>query len=37
MAKKEFLITGATSGLGAGTALAHAKAGHRVTVTGETW
>ena len=37
MAKKTFLITGATSGLGAGTALALAKAGHHVTVTGETW
>lgn len=37
MAKQKILITGATGGLGAGTALALAKDGHHVTVTGETW
>ena len=34
---KRILITGATSGFGAGTAIGLAKAGHHVTACGETW
>ena len=35
--RQRIFITGATSGLGAGTAIGLAKAGHRVTAAGETW
>jgi NAD(P)-dependent dehydrogenase (short-subunit alcohol dehydrogenase family) len=34
---KKILITGATSGFGAGTAIGLAQAGHHVTAAGETW
>ncbi|CAN5282183.1 SDR family oxidoreductase [soil metagenome] len=34
---QKILITGATSGFGAGTAIGLAKAGHQVTAAGETW
>ena len=34
---QKILITGATSGLGAGTAIGLAKTGHHVTACGETW
>lgn len=37
MRKQKILITGATSGFGAGTAIGLAKAGHHVTAAGETW
>ncbi|CAN5386972.1 SDR family oxidoreductase [soil metagenome] len=37
MRKQRILITGATSGFGAGTAIGLAKAGHHVTAAGETW
>ena len=37
MRKQRILITGATSGLGAGTAIGLAKVGHHVTAAGETW
>jgi short-subunit dehydrogenase len=35
--KHKILLTGATSGFGAGTALGLAKAGHHVTAAGQTW
>lgn len=35
--RRRILITGATSGFGAGAAIALAQAGHRVTAAGETW
>ena len=35
--KQRIMITGATSGFGAGTAIGLAKAGHRVVAAGETW
>lgn len=37
MRRQKILLTGATSGFGAGTAIGLARAGHRVTVGGETW
>ena len=37
MSKERILITGATSGFGAGTAIGLAKAGHKVIAAGETW
>lgn len=37
MVRARILITGATSGLGAGAAIGLAKAGNRVTACGETW
>jgi len=37
MRGQKILLTGATSGFGAGTAVGLARAGHRVTVGGETW
>jgi len=37
MAKQKILLTGATSGFGAGAALGLAQQGHHVTVGGETW
>ena len=37
MRGKKILITGATSGFGAGTAIGLANAGHHVTAAGETW
>lgn len=37
MSKERILITGATSGFGAGTAIGLAKKGHHVIAAGETW